>query len=151
MTKNERFKDARLKSGKSQQEIADLIGVSQAYIAGIEKKQAFSLKKAKLLAPLVGIDGEWLYFGDKLSQESNIEQELNINQEAKESTSITLREPDEVNQKSNFHLGGGGSEPTRSKELLQLINNQQKQIDLLYQSADLLRNQVTLLNNLILK
>lgn len=65
MTKNERLKEARLKSGKSQDELATILGVSQAYIGGLERDQAFSLKKAKAIGNALGVSGEWLYFGDE--------------------------------------------------------------------------------------
>jgi len=65
MTKNSRLKDARIRSGKSQRDLAALLEVSQAYINGLENDKPFSFKKAKIIAPLIGVDADWLYFGDK--------------------------------------------------------------------------------------
>jgi transcriptional regulator with XRE-family HTH domain len=71
MTKNLRFKQAREKSGKSQDEIADLLGVSQAYISSIEKDKTFSLKNSKKFAKILNVSAEWLYFGNEEGNKGN--------------------------------------------------------------------------------
>lgn len=62
MTKNDRLKEARIKSGMSQEELADKLGVSQAYVGGLESNKSFSLKKAKQIGEILGVNGDMLYF-----------------------------------------------------------------------------------------
>jgi transcriptional regulator with XRE-family HTH domain len=65
MTKNERLKIARQNSGLSQEELASKLGVNQTYIANLEKDKGFSLKKAREIGLILGIDGEELFTGNK--------------------------------------------------------------------------------------
>lgn len=64
MTKNERLKAARVKSGLSQEELAVKMGVNQAYVGNLESSKGFSLKKARQIAEFLGADGDHIYFGE---------------------------------------------------------------------------------------
>lgn len=70
MTKNFRLKQARIKSGLGQKELGDKIGVSQAYISGLEGSNPFSYEKAQELANVLDCDPDWLYYGDNSEDNS---------------------------------------------------------------------------------
>ena len=65
MTKNFRLKEARIKSGLTQAELAEKIHSSTSYIGMLESDKGFSYKKAVLLAEALHTTPEWLLFGDK--------------------------------------------------------------------------------------
>lgn len=64
MGKNGRLKISRERSGLTQEDLAEKMGVSQSYIGSLEKNKEFSVKKAKEIALILGIDWKWLYYGD---------------------------------------------------------------------------------------
>lgn len=65
MTKNFRLKEARIKAGLTQGELAEKIHSSTSYIGMLESDKGYSFKKAQLLAEALGTTPEWLLFGDK--------------------------------------------------------------------------------------
>lgn len=71
MTKNSRLKIAREKIGMSQHDLASKLPlnkdgnpINQSYIAQLEKGKGFSLKRAKEISQILGIDYDWLFFGN---------------------------------------------------------------------------------------
>lgn len=64
MTKNDRVRVARERTGISQEDLAIFMGVKQPYIAGIEKNKGFSIKVARKLSKFLGVSAEWIMFGD---------------------------------------------------------------------------------------
>jgi len=64
MTKNTRLKEARLKSGLTQTELAHEIDAKQPYIAKLEKNEDYSLAQAIKLAEVLKVDAQWLINGD---------------------------------------------------------------------------------------
>lgn len=75
MTKNDRVRIARERSGISQEDLAIFMEVTQPYIAGIEKNKGFSIKVARKLSKFLGVSAEWIMFGDD-GNNKNITEEL---------------------------------------------------------------------------
>lgn len=63
MTKNLRLKDARIKSGLSQSDLAKKLGVNPQYINMLEDNKGYSYKKAKELSEILNVSADWLFFG----------------------------------------------------------------------------------------
>lgn len=64
MTKNLRLKEARLKAGLTQKQLADQLGVKQSYIAKVEGSDDFSPAQAQKIGEILGVSGEWIFHGD---------------------------------------------------------------------------------------
>lgn len=62
MTRRERLIVSRKKAKLSQAALAEKMGVKQPYIAAIEKSGEFSYKQACVLAEILGVDENWLFF-----------------------------------------------------------------------------------------
>ncbi len=63
-----RLADARSKAGLSQQELADIVGVSQQSIGKIEAGKTTAPRKITEMAQALGVSAHWLQFG---AQEEN--------------------------------------------------------------------------------
>ncbi len=77
MTKNSRVKDARIKAGLTQSELAYKIEAKQPYIAKLEKNEDFSILQATKLAEILGVTADWLMNGSE--SEKNNSQVINNN------------------------------------------------------------------------
>lgn len=55
MRKNERFKQARIKSGLSQVQLAEQMGLKQSYISKLENGDSFSYEQAERIAEILGV------------------------------------------------------------------------------------------------
>lgn len=153
MTKNNRFKLARERLGLSQQEIATKMSenrpdtvVRQSYIAQIESGKGFSLKQAKVFAPILNVTPEWLFFGDE--KDINNGSNENVTKEIKpignaESDANAFSDSRPVNHglgyDENSTFPERGKSPSNEWKILYF--NQQEQIRLLNKQIELL-NQI---------
>jgi len=101
MTKNDRFRESRIKSGKSQDELAVIFGVSQSYISSLEKNSPFSYKKAKLFGEVLNVDADWLYYGD--NNDTSVVNNAQSGERNKQHTSFTDSERMDVNEGSRIN------------------------------------------------
>lgn len=60
-----RFKSARIAAGMTQEQLAEIAGVSRVTINRIEKRGQLSAKQARLFAPILGLDENTLILGQQ--------------------------------------------------------------------------------------